>query len=86
MKQDVLPIGGNIMTYIASAIQTNELLQSISFAVSILTSIVIIAYKFWIWHKEASKDGKITKDEIDKLADSLSDDVKDLHDKTKGGK
>lgn len=86
MKDTILPVGGNVLTYIIAFVQTNELFQIISFALSIITSVIIIAYKVWAWWKEAKKDGKITQDEIKQLGDSIGDDVKNLHDKTKGDK
>lgn len=86
MKDTVLPVSGNVLTYIIAFVQSNELFQIISFALSIITSIIIIAYKVWVWWREAKKDGKITEDEIKQLGDSIGGDVKNIHDKTKGDK
>ena len=86
MKDTAISIGGNAFGYVLAVIQSNEVFQIISFVLSVMTSLIIIGYKVWAWWREAKKDGKITKDEIQQLGDSISDDVKDLHDKTKGDK
>lgn len=84
MKDTAISIGGNAFGYVLAVIQSNEVLQIISFVLSVMTSLIIIGYKVWVWWREAKKDGKITKDELQQLGDSISDDMKDLHDKTKG--
>ena len=86
MKDTAISIGGNAFGYVLAVIQSNEVFQIISFILSVMTSLIIIGYKVWVWWREAKKDGKITKDEIQQLGDSISDDIKDLHDKTKGDK
>lgn len=78
---EIVPILGNGATWIMSALQSNETLQIIEFCLSALTSLIIIFFKVWRWWKESSADGKITKDEIDKLADDLDEDIDKLKDK-----
>lgn len=78
-----LSIGGNVFSYILSAVQTNEVFQIISMVLSVLTSLVILSYKVWSWFKEAKKDGKIDKEEVDQLGEILEDTKKDLEDKSK---
>lgn len=73
---DYFAIGGNLFTYALSVTQANEILQIISFVISILTSCLIVFLKLWGWWKQASKDGKITKEEIDEAVDILEDSKK----------
>ena len=79
MKQlnDIFSICGNVGTYVLSAIQQNEVLQIISFVLSSITSIVIIFLRLWSWWKEAKKDGKIEKEEIDEAIGIIEDSRKD---------
>lgn len=74
---DILTVGGNLFGYVLSAVQTNEILQIISFALSIATSAIIIFFKLWAWWKKAKADGKITKEEIDELHDIIDESRKD---------
>ena len=71
--KDGLSIGGNIVSYALSAVQQNEILQVISMVLSVLTSLVILAYNIWKWYRKAKQDGKISKEEMDELGDILQD-------------
>lgn len=73
---DIFSICGNVGTYVLSAIQQNEVLQIISFVLSSITSIVIIFLRLWSWWKDAKKDGKIEKEEIDEAIDIIEDSKK----------
>lgn len=75
MKTDVGLGLGNVMTYILTALQTNEVYQLIELILSIVTSVVIIAIKVIQWYNSANKDGKITKDEVNELLDDVKDDL-----------
>ena len=85
-------IGGAIGTTLSAtgtALQTNELLQTISLIITILGAIIsMIVLPLLTWYKNAKKDGKITKDEIKEGIDTLQEGiegVKDsLDDKKKG--
>ena len=70
---DYFAIGGNALTYVLSVTQANEILQIVSFVFSIITSCLIVGLKLWGWWKEAKKDGKITKEEIDEAIDIVDD-------------
>lgn len=74
---DVFSICGNVGTYVLAAIQTNEVLQIISFVLSSITSVIIIFLRLWSWWKEAKKDGKIEKEEIDEAIGIIEDSRKD---------
>lgn len=71
--KEVFPIVGNVVTYVLSTIQTNEVLQIIEFIMSVVLTIVILVYRIWHWWREAKKDGKITEDEIDQLGEIIED-------------
>ena len=74
---DVFAIGGNAFGDVLAAVQQNEILQIISFALSTVTSVIIIAFKIWAWWKKAKADGKISKEEIDELHDIIDESRKD---------
>lgn len=77
MKNDnPLNYGMNILGFCFTAVQTDRLLSYISLALTILATIVSIAFTIYKWYNKAKADGKITKDEIDDLIDELSDNDK----------
>ena len=78
-----IAIGGNALTYILTIVQSNPIFQYIELAFSIAVSVVLLAYRLWKWWKEAKKDGKITKEEIQDGIDTFMDGVEDIKDKTK---
>lgn len=82
-------IGGIIGTStsaVGTALQTNEILQTISLIITILGGIVsLIVIPLLTWWKNAKKDGKITPDEIEEGVDIIVDGAKDLQDKIKKG-
>ena len=80
--KDVALFGGNALTYVLSAIQQNEVFQIIEFVLAILTSIILIAYRLWVWYKKAKADGKITKEEIEEGLEILGEGIEDLKEKT----
>ena len=82
---DIFAIMGNGLTYVMTTIQTNEIFQIVELCLSILTSLIIIGFKIWKWWKNASADGKITKEEIKELSDDIEEDVDKLKDKNKKG-
>ena len=82
-SNDFLSWTGTAFGTILTAIQTNPIFQYISFGLTILATIISIAFTLWKWWKKASEDGKITKEEIEDLTDDISD---VLNDKKKGDK
>ena len=72
---------------VGTALQTNEVLQTISLVITILGGIVsLIVLPLLTWYKNAKKDGKITVDEIEEGAKTLQEGLegtKDLIDKNK---
>ena len=73
-------IGGTALETVLAVSQTNEILQTIQIILAIITFLVTIGYTIWKWYKNAKKDGKITKDEVEDLVDQIKDEV-DKHDR-----
>lgn len=84
MKEGVA-IGGNVFTYVLTIVQTNEIFQIISLVLSIITSLIIIAYRLYVWYKAAKADGKITKDELEDAAKIVVDGAKEIDEAMKEG-
>lgn len=63
--------------------QTNEVLRAIQIVLSIITFLVTLAYTIWKWYKNAKKDGKITKDEVDDLFKKIENVTKENEDDDK---
>lgn len=76
MKYNEL-IAGTLATGLSAtgtALQTNELLQTISLIITILGAIIsMIVLPILSWYKNAKKDGKITTDEIKEGIDTLQE-------------
>lgn len=62
---------GSVFGGVMTATQTNEIFQIIQAILTIVGLLITIAYTIWKWFKNASKDGKITIDEVDELFDEL---------------
>ena len=80
MKNYILEIF-NTLLYVLAILQTNEVFQIIEFVVSIVVSIILLVYRIWKWWKEANKDGKITKDEIEDGINIVIGGVDEIKDK-----
>lgn len=70
----------NILTAITSGVGTltavlseNKYYQITMAVLGGLGLILNIAYTIWKWYRTASKDGKITHDEIDQVIDDVHD-------------
>lgn len=72
LKHDeLIGYGGSVFGGIMTAIQANPTLQIIQAILTIIGLLISIAYTLWKWYRKASKDGKITADEVDELMDNL---------------
>lgn len=67
-------------SWLFTLVQTNQLLQSIMFVLSIVSTLFTIAYTVYRWYNKAKEDGKITLDEVKELHDETKDDVEKLKD------
>lgn len=73
MKYDeFVGLGGSAIGTISTMVQTNEKLRIIQAVLTIITLLISTAYTLWKWYKKASKDGKITKEEVDELFDEVN--------------
>lgn len=68
----------NACSYVLTATMTKEVFQIISLVVSIIGTLVIIFCKVYDWYTRAKEDGKITKEEIKELGDSVKPDLDKL--------
>lgn len=67
LKEEIAMFSGDGILALLTASQTNELLQWISLALTILTTIVTLAFTIYKWWKKAKADGQITIDEVEEL-------------------
>lgn len=85
MKHEL--IGGSIGTGISAlgtAMQTNELLQTISLVITIIGGLItFIIMPVINWYQNAKKDGKITKEEVDEGVKIIQDGLDKLNDQDK---
>lgn len=65
---------------ILTFIQQNEIMQIISFSVTILSGVVSLAFNIYKWVRKAKKDGKITDEELDELASLVEGGLNPLKD------
>ena len=72
-NNDFLSWTGSALGTILTAIQTNEVFQYISLALTILSTLVAMAFTVYKWWKKANEDGKITPEEIDELGKDIKD-------------
>lgn len=75
--KDAFSWSGTLFGGIFTAIQTNEIFQYISLAITILSTILAMAFTIWNWWKKAHEDGKITKEEVDDLVDDINQIIDD---------
>ena len=77
MKKEILEGSvGTILSAVGTAVQVDEVLKYISLGITILGGIIsMIIIPLWNWYKEAKRDGKITKQEIEEGVKIASDGV-----------
>lgn len=75
MKNEL--IGGSIgtaLSAVGTGLQTNDVLQTISLIITIVGGLItFIIVPILTWYKNAKKDGKIDKEEIDEAIDIVVD-------------
>ena len=91
MKQELLSgTIGTTLSIIGTAMQTNEILETISLVITIIGGVItFIVVPILNWYRHAKKDGKIDADEIKEGLDIIvdgSERVKDEIDKGKDDK
>lgn len=77
MKKEILEGSvGTILSAVGTAVQVDEVLKYISLGITILGGIIsMIIIPLWNWYREAKKDGKISKEEIEQGVKIASDGV-----------
>ena len=83
-NKQLISYGCNGVSAIATAMQTNELLQNAQIVITCVAFCVSIAFTIYHWYKEATKDGKIDKDEVKDLIDDASKQVEEFKENIKG--
>lgn len=82
-KEVVGGIIGTGVTAVGTGLQTNEILQAISIVLTIIGSLITIAMALTNWWKNAKKDGKITKEEINEGVGIIVEGANEIKDKIK---
>ena len=94
MRNDIIGLigtaTGTSVSATGTAIQTNDVLQAISLVITIIGGLITIVFAVITWYKNAKKDGKIDKEEVNELIDIVQDGTENikeaLDDKKKGDK
>ena len=83
MKNEVLLGGaGTALSAVGTALQVNDILQTISLIITIIGGLVsLVVVPLLTWYKNAKKDGKIDAEEIAEAAEIAKDGIDEL---TKG--
>ena len=79
-------VGSTICTAVAgtsTAVQPNEVFQYIQMGLTIVATLITIILGLRAWWKDAKKDGKIDKEEVDEAVKIVEDGVKTIIDSTK---
>ena len=78
-------LAGTTISLLGLTISTEQLEQIISIACSVTGVIIVLITSLIIplvkWYKEAKKDGKITKEELEEGKQIISDGVNEVKDK-----
>ena len=62
------------------AVQLNQIMQIVQLVLGIIATIISIMFSIWLWWKRASKDGKITEEEIKDGMEILNNGTKEIKD------
>ena len=73
MKDNLLEILSIGVQATFTAIQSDEILRRISFAITLISFIITLSCNIYKWWRNSKKDGKITMDEVDELVDIVKD-------------
>ena len=91
MKNELIGgLAGTSLSALGTALQVNEVLQTISLIITIFGALVsFVVVPLLSWYSKVKKDGKITTEELSEGAQIVSDGVKKTQDaieEKKGGK
>lgn len=73
MKDNILEILSIGVQATFTAVQSDEILRRISFAITLISFIITLSCNIYKWWRNSKKDGKITMDEVDELVDIVKD-------------
>lgn len=73
MKDNILEILSIGVQATFTAVQTDEILRRISFAITLVSFIITLSCNIYKWWRNSKKDGKISMDEVDELVDIVKD-------------
>ena len=82
-------VGSVVCTAVAgtsTAIQPDQVFAYIQMGLTIVATLITIILGIRAWYKDAKKDGKIDKEELEDLTNIVGDGVKHIVDTTKGNK
>lgn len=86
-KELITGVVGTTLGAVGTAVQTNEVLETISLIITIIGAIIsFILVPIISWYKRAKEDNKITKDEIKEGVDIISNGINQVIDSTKDNK
>lgn len=75
---------GTALSAVGTGLQTNDVLQTISLVITIIGGLItFIIVPLATWYKNAKKDGKIDKEEIDEAIDIVVDGSEKIKGETK---
>lgn len=78
-KENFIDGGCVLMSVLFTATQTKEVLQIISFVLTIISVLIVIIRNLIDWYIDAKKDGKITAEEVKKGTDIIIDGVQKVN-------
>ena len=87
MKNEVIASAfGTAVSATGTALQPNDILQTISLVVTIIGGLITAGSMLYMWWKKAKEDGKITKDEIAEGVEIVKKTTEDITEAVKKGK
>lgn len=78
-KENFIDGGCVLMSTLFTATQSKEVLQIISFVLTIISVLIVIIRNIIDWYIDAKKDGKITAEEVKKGTDIIIDGVQKVN-------
>ena len=83
MGEKITTILGTSLGVIGTALQTNELLQTISLIITIIGAVIsMIVLPLINWYNKAKQDNKITHDEIKEAVEIVQNGVEKIEEET----
>lgn len=77
-NKNVISYIGSVLGGVFTIVQSNEIFQLISLILTIISVLVSVAFSIYRWIIMATKDGKITEEEVNELTNILDENAKNL--------